>query len=293
MDSPLLPAALATTASARFDCHLHLSEYWPNPKENVHRPGLPLDIPTLLAELDAHRISDGLLLQLEDAPDVEATLREASALARASGGRLWPTSTVDPTRGESEVARALELWEGSRNLCAIKLYPGYRAFYPHDPRLAPVYEFAARRRIPVMFHQGDTLDPLGLVKYARPVEVDEVAVRYREVKFVLCHLGNPWIEETAEMVYKNPNVYTDTSGLVWSPARPYYAAMIRRAQRRLDNAIAAIGDCTQVLYGSDWPLESIATAVSIVEGLTIPPEDREKILGANARALFTRPSGAD
>lgn len=287
-----MPGELTTPRNPRFDAHLHLSQYWPEPKENVHRPGLVLDVPTLLAELDSRQVSEGLVLQLESAPSVEATLEEAATLFRQSQGRLWPTSTVDPTRGESEVAHAIELWEKTRDLCAIKLYPGYRFFYPHDPRLSPVYEFASRRKVPVMLHQGDTLDPLGLVKFARPIEMDEVAVRYREVKFVLCHLGNPWVEETAELVYKNPNVYTDTSGLVWSPSKPYYRAMIQRAQRRLDNALATIGDCARVLYGSDWPLESIDTAVDLIEGLSIPAEDKERILGTNARAVFPRPSSA-
>jgi uncharacterized protein len=137
-----------------------------------------------------------------------------------------------------------------------------------------------------MIHQGDTLDPNGQVKYARPLEVDEVAVRFRDVRFVLCHLGNPWVEELAEVVYKNENVYTDTSGLLANPRVPYFHEMVRRSQRRLTNAIAAMGDARRVLYGSDWPLESIETAVGLITGLDLPSEDKELILGENARALF-------
>ena len=196
------------------------------------------------------------------------------------------TVTVDPTKGPATIRDTLAVWERVRDLVAIKLYPGYQAFYPHDERLHPVYEFAHKARLPVMIHQGDTLDPNGSVKYARPVEVDEVAVRFRDVRFVLCHLGNPWIEETAELVYKNTNVYTDTSGLLAHPSVPYFREMTHRAQRRLTNAIAAIGDSHRVLYGSDWPLESIETAVALVEGLDLPAEDRARILGDNARELF-------
>ena len=47
-----------------------------------------------------------------------------------------------------------------------------------------------------------------------------------------------------------------------------------------------MGDAHRVLYGSDWPLESIETAVSVIAGLDVPAEDRELILGENARALF-------
>ncbi len=270
----------------RIDIHVHLSQYWPDLERNSYRRGLEFTVPSLLRELDGQSIGFAVLLQLYSSPTPEEVIREAEEMFTKSGGRLLKTVTVDPTQGPESVKRTLELWQKIRDLVAIKLYPGYREFYPHDPRLDPVYEFAHRARVPVMIHQGDTLDPNGRVKYARPLEVDEVAVRYRDVRFVLCHLGNPWVEELAELVYKNSNVYTDTSGLLANPAVPYFREMVQRAQRRLTNAIAAIGDTHRVLYGSDWPLESIETAVGLVRGLDLPEEDRERILGGNARELL-------
>jgi len=273
-------------AGRRVDVHLHLSRYWVDLPTYSYRPDLEFTVPSLLRELDAESIGPGVLLQLETSPTVEETLREGKALGAESGGRLLRTSTVDPTRGEAEVAHAVDLWEREADLAAIKLYPGYLHFYPHDRRLDPVYEFAHRRRIPVMIHQGDTLYPEGLVKFARPIEVDEVAVRYRDVQFVLCHLGNPWIEETCEVVYKNPNAWTDTSGLLGPPRLPYFDAMVRRSRERLADALAFLGSAERVLYGSDWPLLSIATAVGLVTGLDIPAQDKVAILGENARRLF-------
>ena len=270
----------------RVDVHVHLSRYWPDLPKNSYRSDLEFTVGSLLRELDAQSIGFAVLLQLHLSPTAAEVLREGEEMFTKSGGRLLKTVTVDPTQGEAAVDETLATWQRVRDLVAIKLYPGYRPFYPHDPRLAPVYEFAHTRGIPVMIHQGDTLDPNAHVKYARPIEVDEVAVRYRDVRFVLCHLGNPWIEETAEVVYKNSNVYTDTSGLLGHPSAPYFPDQLRRAQRRLANAIAAMGDARRVLYGSDWPLESIETAVSVIAGLDVPAEDQELILGENARALF-------
>jgi predicted TIM-barrel fold metal-dependent hydrolase len=281
---------MAGAPGERVDVHLHLSRYWPEIRRNSYDPSLEFTVPSLLRELDDHRIGHGVLLQLHQAPSVAATLSEGQEMFAASGGRLLPTSTVDPTKGAEAVEAAVHAWEHSPSLTALKLYPGYLAFYPHDPRLSALYEFAARRRLPVMIHQGDTMDPDGLLKYARPIEVDEVAVRYRDVSFVLCHLGNPWVEETAEVVYKNENVYTDTSGLLGPPRLPYFATMVERCRRRLASAIATIGASDRVLYGSDWPLESIATAVSLIEGLDLPESDRAAILGGNARRLFRIPA---
>jgi uncharacterized protein len=270
----------------RVDVHLHLSRYWPDLQRNSYHPNLEFTVPSLLRELDAQSIGFAVLLQLYTSPNSAEVLREGEEMFVKSGGRLLRTVTVDPTQGEEIVRDTLTAWERTRDLVAIKLYPGYRPFYPHDKRLHPVYEFAHKAGIPVMIHQGDTLDPNGHLKYARPLEVDEVAVQFRDVRFVLCHLGNPWVEELAEVVYKNSNVYTDTSGLLANPAVPYFQEMRNRAQRRLANAIAAMGDAHRVLFGSDWPLESIETAVGLITGLDIPIEDRELILGENARALF-------
>jgi uncharacterized protein len=239
-----------------------------------------------LRELDASGIGSGLVIQLHQAPDANESLEEGRSLTKESGGRLRPVVTVDPTKGADTVATTLERWERERELAAVKLFPGYLPFYPHDPRLGPVYEFAHRRGVPVMIHQGDTMDRAGLVKFARPIEVDEVAVRYPDVRFVLCHFGNPWMEEAAELVYKNENVYTDTSGLLASPTAHYFEKMVERCRRRLMNAIVTVGAPDRILYGSDWPLETIATAVGLVEGLDLPRSDRDAILGGNARRLF-------
>jgi len=272
--------------SPRVDVHLHLSRYWPNLSRNSYGPEVDFTVPGLLRELDGERIGFGVLLQLESAPTVEETLREGEEMFTKSGGRLLRTATVDPTLGEAEVARAIALWEKAPDLVAVKLYPGYRHFYPDDRRLDPVYEFAHRRGIPMMIHQGDTLNPDALVKFARPIHVDEPAVRFRDVSFVMCHLGNPWIDDTAEIVYKNPNVYTDTSGLLGPMHLPYFDRMIERSRERIAGALEYIGGPDRVLYGSDWPLLRIDVAVSLIGGLPIPSEDREKILGGNARRLF-------
>ncbi len=239
--------------------------------------------------MDQNSIAHGLLLQLHEAPTVREGLGEGRESAAASSGRLHPVSTVDPTQGDDAVREAIRLWEDERGLAGVKLYPGYQAFYPHDRRLDPVYEYAHRRGLPVLLHQGDTLDGLGLLKFARPIEVDEVAGRYRDVRFVLCHFGNPWVPEAAEVVYKNENVYADTSGLLAHPSVPYFDRMLEQARRVVYGAVVTIGRPDRVLYGSDWPLEELKVAVELVHGLDLPEKDREAILGENARRLFRLP----
>src|SRR5208282_4375038 len=91
---------------------------------------------------------------------------------------------------------------------------GYLHFHPADPAYRPYYELAARRRLPFIFHTGDTYSPYAKLKYAHPLGVDEVAVDHPDVRFVLAHVGNPWMIDAAEVVYKNVNVWADLSGLI-------------------------------------------------------------------------------
>ncbi len=281
---------MATERPDRVDVHLHLTTYWPDLPRNSYGPDVPFHLEGLLGELDRAGVASGLVLSTHHVPELGEALEESRRQVQGGGGRLWAVGTVDPTKGPEAVATALQRWGEAPGLVGLKLYPGYLPFYPHDPRLDPVYEFAARRRLPVMIHQGDTMDPSARLKFARPIEVDEVAVRYRDVQFVLCHLGNPWVEEAAEIVYKNENVYADTSGLLGSPKLPYFARMLTEARERVEGVLAYIGHSDRLLFGSDWPLLSIGSSLSLIEELRVPEEDRQAILGRNARRLFRLPA---
>lgn len=273
-----------------FDAHLHLSRYWPDLARNSYGAAVRFTVAGLRAELAESGVTGGLLLPPVETPGVAEAQAEVAELTRASGGRLRAAATIDPTRPPEEWERELDRLRAWQGFSAIKLYPGYRPFYPHDPRLDRVYELARERRVPVLFHQGDTLHAHARIRYARPIEVDEVAVRFPDIDLVLCHLGNPWIAEAAEVVYKNARVYADTSGLLAAPSVPYFAEMRQAATRHLQEAIWSIGRADRILYGSDWPLQTIADSVRLVRQLDLRPGDVEAILGGNAARLYGAPS---
>jgi uncharacterized protein len=271
------------------DSHVHLSRWWPEIRRTGHRADLDYSVAGLLREMDQSGIDYALLIQLFQAPTEQDALEEGRALTGEGGGRLFPVATVDPTKGAQSVAEVLDRMNAEPRLVGVKLFPGYLPFYPSDPRLDPVYEWARRRDLPVLLHQGDTLDGQGLLKFARPLEVDELAARYRDVRFVLCHLGNPWIDEAAELVYKHPNVYADTSGLLPSPSSPYFDRAVRSCQRRIEEAIVSSGRPDRFLRGSDWPLQDLGLSARLIEELDLTAQDRDRVLGENARALFRLP----
>lgn len=168
----------------------------------------------------------------------------------------------------------------------LKLYPGYEPFYPHDKRLQVVYDLAEEFDVPVMIHCGDTYSPKGKLKYAHPLEVDEVAVDHPKVKFVICHLGNPWLEDCMEVVYKNANVYADFSGLVLGE---FTEAFEDYMEEQLEDVILYAGEPDYLLYGTDWPICDMRSYVDFVRQLKLTDQQRAAILYENARTLFKLP----
>lgn len=165
----------------------------------------------------------------------------------------------------------------------LKLYPGYEPFYPSDPRLRVVYDLAAEFQVPVMIHSGDTYSPRGKLKYAHPLEIDEVAVDHPNVKFVICHLGNPWLTDCMEVVYKNANVYADISGLIIGDFTEAFEAYM---SDEIEEVILYAGDPKRFLFGTDWPICSMKSYVEFVKRLEISADHRQLLLYENARRLF-------
>lgn len=165
----------------------------------------------------------------------------------------------------------------------LKLYPGYEPFYPYDRRCQVIYDLAMEYGVPVMLHTGDTYTPRGKVRYAHPLNVDDVAVDFPELKLVICHLGNPWIRDCMEVVYKNPNVYADISGLVLGDFSEKFEAFMLTQVREM---LLYAGEPRYLLYGTDWPISSMQTYLKFVRSLELSPEDLERILWKNAAQLF-------
>src|SRR5262249_23542831 len=145
----------------------------------------------------------------EDPLGVASTLR----VARAVPGVL-PIGIADPTRSDAEHLGQVAAVLASGQVRALKAYLGYLHYGPDHHGYFPYYELAARFGIPFVFHTGDTYLPRAKLRFAHPLQVDDVAVDHPDVRFVLAHLGNPWLTEGAEVVYKNVNVWADLSGLL-------------------------------------------------------------------------------
>jgi hypothetical protein len=222
-------------------------------------------------------------------------IKRTLALAESVPG-LKAVGIADPRRVEPADLKAVEAQIAANpgKIVALKAYLGYLHYGPDHPNYVPYYELAEKYDLPVIVHTGDNWSTTAKVKYAHPLLMDEVAVDHPRVRFVLAHFGNPWLIDAAEVLFKNPNVWADLSGLFVGRDREILGVL--NATRLPDSvpgliftdlkrAIGYVGDYKRFLYGSDWPLAPLASYRLLIEAL-IPKEHHEEVFRTNAEHVF-------
>jgi uncharacterized protein len=259
------------------DCHVHLNRYGEGEASSLRERYL-----RLRAEMDRHGVDYALVLASyldnDDRPNTRQILDVVGDDHRI--GVVASVSYLNYRAADLADLRSL-LREG--RVKGIKLYPGYEPFYVHDPRMRVVYELAGEFSAPVMIHTGDTYDPKGRIKYSHPIEVDEVAVDFRDVTFVICHIGNPWITDAMEVIYKNPNVVGDISGFTLGHFEERFE---RFMLQQVNEVVAFASDPSKLLYGTDWPICDMGSYIRFVNNLHLTQEENDLIFWRNSARLF-------
>ncbi len=174
----------------------------------------------------------------------------------------------------------------------IKIYLGYVHRYAYEEPYRRAYKIAEKYQVPVVFHTGDTYIPTAKVKYADPLTIDEVAVDFPRVKFVIAHCGNPWIQSAAEVAYKNANVYLDVSAFLIGNLDEMPDVKIQeQVVKPLTWMQNYVEDPSKFMFGSDYPLTNIASYVRAIKK-AFPKEHWQKVFRDNAVEVFNlKPKG--
>lgn len=259
------------------DCHTHLNRY-----TEADAPTLAGRRDRLLGEMEAHGITRALVLTSYKVNRDRPGVRE---VADAIGGdpRLGVVAGISFFRSGAEELAEVRALLGEGRVRGLKLYPGYEPFELADRGMWGIYEMAAEFRVPVMIHTGDTYDPRARVRFAHPLAVDDVAVEHRGVTFVICHLGNPWMTDAMEVIYKNENVVGDFCGLTLGGFQPRFE---RWARGKVNDVIAYLNDPSKLMFGTDWPISDVGDYLRFARALDATPEEMEGMLWRNADRLF-------
>jgi len=259
------------------DCHVHLNNY-----EEDTKPTLDLRLDALKTAMRRNRVDIALTLtSYKVTPGRPSTRSVVEAIRDVP--YVYVVAGLDYYSFTPDDLVELRDYADEGKLRGLKLYPGYQTFFPADAKWRPAFEFAAEHKIPVMIHTGDTYTPKGKLKYAHPLNVDEAAVDFPETNFLICHIGNPWIRDCMEVVYKNANVYTDISGLVLGDFSDRFEKYMRK---QLEEMLLYGVEPRNVLYGTDWPISSMESYLEFMRDLATPEREKRWIMADNAIALY-------
>jgi uncharacterized protein len=175
---------------------------------------------------------------------------------------------------------ALDEFERCRTdlgLRGVKLGANYQNFDPFEPRALAIFERAQRFGLPIMLHQGTSPVRMAPIRYAHPLLMDEIAMRYPDLKVIMAHMAHPWQAETCVVIRKHPNLYADISGTIYRPFS-LWEQLVRAAEWNVFD---------KLLLGSDFPIatlqetiDALRNANHIVEGTNLPrvPQDAVEAL---------------
>ncbi len=267
------------------DCHIHLNIYNEINKTEEKILSLQERLDTLLETMENNNIVYSLLLssykvdvnrpstaQIIDIVDKNDIKNKIGVVAGY---------TID--NHTQEDLKNYRQWLKDDIIKGIKLYCGYEHHYPYDERYQIVYDMCIEFGCPLMIHTGDAFSHRAKIKYSHPLNVDDVAVDNPELKIVMCHIGNPWITDCQEILYKNKNVYADISGLIVGDftlsGEIHYTNKIKEILNYVDSP-------HHLLYGSDWPISNMKSYTNLVQKLELDKESFDLLMFKNAKGIF-------
>jgi predicted TIM-barrel fold metal-dependent hydrolase len=243
----------------------------------------------LLKEMDTAGIDLAVLLVIDFGiafANLKLTIEELHLEHRKiieSSNRFIAFSSVDPRRGKDGLAlfeRAVTDW----GFKGLKVYSPC-GFSPSDKRMFPFYEICSQKGLPVLTHVGPSSSALSF-KRSNPMGVDDAALNFPGVNFILGHAGVTLYREAGLLAQYRPNLYLDLSGFQGELNHDEFQKILKwHIARNLGK---------RLLFGTDWPIHRLwGSQVKWVDEIksyeskgVISSDQLQDILAGNAKRLL-------
>jgi uncharacterized protein len=203
------------------------------------------------------------------AADLNASMAGLAAARRGGPVRVIGGCTVHP--GDDQPVTLVRSAVEDLGLRVLKLHCSVGDFSPDDPRLDPVWGYAAEIALPVVLHAGHAPD--GHTGEAELEPVAEVARRHPGARVIIAHCGYTASEAALRLVAGHEHVYADLTPVIHHPVRVPAAQL---------SALAG-----KLLFGSDAPNTGL-TVTQLLDGLDggqLPERAWAALTGGTARRL--------
>ena len=130
-------------------------------------------------------------------------------------GRIMGTMHLDFRHGARKCVSRIRRYADA-GLIGAKMFPSL-GFRPDDPAHYPIYAEMAKHRLFAAYHlgylAGSDVRPVPMSgKYADAFSLEEIAILFPTMKFVICHMGgNPGYQQTLCVLRYYPNIWADTA----------------------------------------------------------------------------------
>ena len=230
-----------------------------------------MDDPSLLLQMmDEQRIARVGMVNYPS-PDLmgfdDSTNEFAARYAEAAPDRLLPYGGVHPRFTKNAVRDVEHLAE--LGIRVLKIHPPHQqmaanAYVDGLTSLRDIYATCERLGMPVMIHTGTSIFPGARSKYGNPMEIDDVAIDFPDLRIIMAHGGRPlYMAEAFFILRRHKRVWLDLSGIPPKNILEYFPR---------------IGEISaQVLWGTDWPSPGVSSMRKNVDQfLSLPLSDDAK-----------------
>ena len=203
----------------------------------------------------------------------------------AAKGHIHALCNLDPRDPGAPDLLEREMAAGFRG---VKLLPVNRCYRLSDPECRPLFEKASELGANFIVHYGVTVDPMGDLRYADPIDLSPVARDFPNVTFVVAHFGAGWLDSVLRLAYQCKNVCVDTSGT--NNWMDYYVPKLTLGDV-FERCLTALGP-ERILFGTDSNTTAAYRTwikyqqVRTLEELGLSDADRDLVLRGNASRIF-------
>ncbi len=182
---------------------------------------------------------------------------------------------VNPNRGMEEVRRIRQL-KRDYGIVAVTCFPaGVNPQVPiNDKRFYPIYAACVEEELPIFVTTG-ICGPRIPSLCQKTELIEEVVWFFPELKFVMRHGAEPWVDIAVKLMLKYPNLYYSTSAFA---PRHYPEEIIKFANTR---------GADKILYAGYFPMGlSLDRIFAELQNVPFREEVWPKFLRDNALQLF-------
>lgn len=186
--------------------------------------------------------------------------------------KILPAMIVDPRRGYEEIQRVVQ-YHREHHVRCLRIPPFRYLLPPTDRIYWPFYVKAIELDIPVSMNAGMP-GPRRPGWVQNPMHYDEVAFHFPDLRIVMTHCGQPWVDEALSVMMHWDNVFMSTTSVAPKYWTTEFVEFINTRGRE------------KMLYGTEFPTIPWDRSRAEIDARGIRPTVQSAFFAENTKRVF-------